>query len=91
MEQFNFNNELSGRVALVTGGTKGAGKAIAERLLQAGATVIITARNAPEKEGTKLHFIPSDLSKAEGAHKVVSEVLSTYGRLDILGTTLVLQ
>lgn len=84
MEQFNFNNELAGKIALVTGGTKGAGRAIAERLLQAGATVIITARNAPEKENSKLHFIPSDLSKAEGAQKVVSEVLSTYGRLDIL-------
>lgn len=84
MEQFNFNNELSGKIALVTGGTKGAGKAIAERLLQAGATVIITARNAPEKENNGLHFIPSDLSKAEGAQKIVSEVLSAYGRLDIL-------
>jgi NAD(P)-dependent dehydrogenase (short-subunit alcohol dehydrogenase family) len=83
-ETFNFNNELSGRIALVTGGTKGAGKAIAERLLQAGATVIITARNAPEKENSRLHFIPSDLSKAEGTQKVISEVLSTYGRLDIL-------
>lgn len=31
---FNFNNELSGKTALVTGGTKGAGKAIANRLLQ---------------------------------------------------------
>lgn len=84
MEQFNFNNELSGKIALVTGGTKGAGRAIAERLLQAGATVIITARNAPEKENKKLHFIPSDLSKPEGSQKVISEVLSTYGRLDIL-------
>jgi NAD(P)-dependent dehydrogenase (short-subunit alcohol dehydrogenase family) len=83
MEQFNFNNELSGRIALVTGGTKGTGRAIAERLLQAGATVIITARNTPE-ENSRLHFIPSDLSKTEGAQKVVSEVLSTYGRLDIL-------
>lgn len=83
-QEFNFNNELSGKIALVTGGTKGAGKAIAERLSQAGATVIITARNVPEKENSKLHFIPSDLSKAEGAQKVVSEVLSTYGRLDIL-------
>lgn len=81
---FNFNNELSGKIVLVTGGTKGAGRAIAERLLQAGATVIITARNAPEKENSKLHFIASDLSKAEDAQKVISEVLSGYGRLDIL-------
>lgn len=84
MEQFNFNNELSGKIALVTGGTKGAGRAIAERLLQAGATVIVTARNAPEKNNGKLHFIASDLSTVEGAQKVVSGVLSTYGRLDIL-------
>lgn len=84
MEQFNFNNELSGKIALVTGGTKGAGRAIAERLVQAGATVIITARNVPEKESSQLHFIAADLSKVEGAAKVVSEVLSTYGRLDIL-------
>lgn len=83
-QEFNFNNELSGKITLVTGGTKGAGRAIAERLLQAGATVIITARNSPEKENSRLHFIPSDLSKTEGAQKVISEVLSTYGRLDIL-------
>lgn len=83
-QEFNFENELSGKIALVTGGTKGAGKAIAERLLKGGATVIITARNAPEKENSKVHFIASDLSKAEDAQKVISEVLSTYDRLDIL-------
>ena len=80
----DYQNELSGKIALVTGGTKGAGRAIAERLLQAGATVIITARNVPEKENSKLHFIPADLSTAEGSQKVVGEVLSAYGRLDIL-------
>jgi len=84
MGQFNFNNELSGKIALVTGGTKGTGKAIVDRLLSAGATVVTTARNAPEKENGQVHFIPADLSKPEGAQKVVSEVLSTYGRLDIL-------
>ncbi|MBL1220406.1 SDR family oxidoreductase [Chryseobacterium sp. L7] len=82
--QFNYNHELQGKIALVTGGTKGTGKAIAERLLQAGATVIITARNAPEEENSHLHFISADLSEAEGAQKVISEVLSHYGRLDIL-------
>jgi len=80
----DYQNELSGKIALVTGGTKGAGKAIAERLLQAGATVIITARNAPEKENSGLRFISADLSKAEDAQKVISDVLSTYGGLDIL-------
>lgn len=85
MEQdFNFNNELSGKIALVTGGTKGAGKAIAQRLVKAGATVIITARNTPEQTNEKLHFIPADLSKSAGTQKVISEVLAAYGRLDIL-------
>ena len=39
--------EFSGKHVLVTGGTKGAGKAIADRFLQGGATVAITARSAP--------------------------------------------
>jgi len=84
MEQFNFNNELSGKIVLVTGGTKGTGRAIAEKLLQAGAKVIITARSAPKKENSNLHFISADLSKAEGTQKVIEDVLSTYGKLDIL-------
>lgn len=84
MEQFNFNNELSGKIALVTGGTKGAGRAIAERLLQAGAKVIITARNAPGKANEHLHFISADLSTPVGTNKVVEEVLGRYKQLDIL-------
>lgn len=84
MTQFNFNNELSGKIALVTGGTKGTGKAIAERLVQAGATVIITARNPPEEENPNLNFIPADLSTSKGTQKVVKDILERYGRLDIL-------
>ena len=81
---FNFNNELSGKTALVTGGTKGAGKAIAERLLAAGATVIITARNPPENPNDKIHFIAADLATSLGTKKVVDEVVSKFGKLDIL-------
>ncbi|MEQ9375982.1 MAG: SDR family oxidoreductase [Imperialibacter sp.] len=84
MEHFNFNNELSGHTALVTGGTKGTGKAIAERLLQAGATVIITARNSPDESHKNLHFIPADLSTPEGTAKVIQEVKSAFDKLDIL-------
>lgn len=83
-QEFNFNNELSGKIALVSGGTKGAGKAIAERLQKAGATVIITARNEPEDTNENLHFISADLSKATGTQKVFEEVLAKYDRLDIL-------
>ncbi|WP_419211208.1 SDR family oxidoreductase [Maribacter sp. X9] len=80
----NFNNELAGKTALVTGGTKGTGKAIAERLITAGATVIITARNTPEEPNENLHFISADLSHNKGTEKLVAEVLKQYGSLDIL-------
>lgn len=73
-----------GKVALVTGGSKGTGKAIAERLVRAGATVIITARNKPEVESNDLHFIAADLSTVAGTVKVVDEVLARYKALDIL-------
>ncbi|MFD1141096.1 SDR family oxidoreductase [Larkinella insperata] len=81
---FTFENELAGKLALVTGGSKGTGKAIADRLLKAGATVIATARNKPEDVATGIHFIAADLSTLEGAQKVVTQVLDQFGRLDIL-------
>ncbi|MCG2618025.1 SDR family oxidoreductase [Terrimonas sp. NA20] len=83
-QQINYNNELSGKIALVTGGTKGAGQAIATRLKAAGATVVITARNKPDHPDTDLHFIAADLSQPEGAANVAKEILDKYGRLDIL-------
>ncbi|WP_040005748.1 SDR family oxidoreductase [Fibrisoma limi] len=81
---FNFENELAGKIALVTGGSKGTGKAIVDRFLKAGATVIITARNKPENENKDTYFIAADLSKSEGTQKVVDEVLEKFGYLDIL-------
>lgn len=85
-DTFNFNNELSGKIALVTGGTKGAGRTIAERLLKAGATVIISARNKPETEDQNkdFYFIAADLSTPQGSRKVIDEVAAKYKRLDIL-------
>lgn len=85
MEQkINYQNELSGKVALVTGGTKGAGRAIAERLKYAGAKVIITAREQPQVPDEDLYFIPADLSKPENAFKVAAAVIEKFGKLDIL-------
>lgn len=84
MEQFNFNNEMSGKIALVTGGTKGTGKVIAERLQLAGATVIVSARGKSDDLNPNIHFISADLSTAEGTQTLVNEVLSTYKSLDIL-------
>ncbi len=54
-------NEFTDKRVLVTGGTKGAGKAIADRFRRGGATVIVTARSAPE-EKTDSHFIQADVS-----------------------------
>lgn len=80
----NFSNELSGKKVLVTGGSKGAGKAIAERLLKAGAKVIITARNVPVIKDNKFHFIAADLSTFQGTQKVIEEITSLFGGVDIL-------
>jgi NAD(P)-dependent dehydrogenase (short-subunit alcohol dehydrogenase family) len=83
-KEFNFNDELSGKIALVTGGTKGTGKAIAERLVKAGAKVIITARNKPETDNKNLYFISADLSTSTGTAKVIEEIKLNCGQLDIL-------
>ena len=83
-QEINYQNELSGKIALVTGGTKGAGRAIAQRLKDAGATVIIIARNQPEIPDPALHFISADLSKGDAADKTAGEVFEKFGRLDIL-------
>src|SRR6266576_1387150 len=76
-------NEFNGKRVLVTGGTKGAGKAIADRFQRGGATVIITARSAPT-ERTDSHFIQADVSTAEGTTKVSNEILNRFHGIDII-------
>ena len=75
--------EFSGKRVLVTGGTKGAGNAIADRFLQGGATVAITARSAPA-ENTAAQFIQADLSTSQGAAHVIHEILDRFKGVDII-------
>jgi len=79
----NHASEFGGKRVLVTGGTKGAGKAIASRFLQGGATVVITARSGPA-EKTAAHFIQADLSTSEGTAHVIHEMLSRFKGADIV-------
>ena len=78
------NTELEGKVALVTGGTKGIGKAIADRLAQAGAKVIVTARNHPGDTELQHHFIATDLTQPEQVSGFINEVNEKFGGIDIL-------
>ena len=80
----DYIDELAGKVALVTGGTKGAGKAIAEKLLEQGARVIVVARNRPDDFDSQVQFISADLSIAAGTEKVVNEIREAFGGIDIL-------
>lgn len=76
-------HEFKGKRVLVTGGTRGTGRAIAERLERAGAIVIITARSAPE-EHSNVHFIQADVSTAEGTTRVVREILEGFKGVDVI-------
>lgn len=75
-------NEFAGKLILVTGGTKGAGKAIVDRFQRGGGTVIITARTKPEVEVQP--FIQADVSTREGVARVISGVLDRFGGIDIV-------
>jgi NAD(P)-dependent dehydrogenase (short-subunit alcohol dehydrogenase family) len=75
-------SEFADKRVLVTGGTKGTGKAVADRFLRGGAKVIITARSAPEEEAH--HFIQADVSTAEGTTAVAREILDRFGGIDII-------
>ncbi len=79
----NSTGEFTGKRVLVTGGTKGAGKAIADRFLRGGATVAITARSTPE-EATAAHFIRADVSTPEGTALVIDEVLQRFQGVDVV-------
>ena len=85
--------DLSGQVALVTGGSRGLGLQIAEALGEAGARLMLTARKAAELEeavaalsqrGIDARWVAADASQPEEIGRVVSETLQRVGPIDIL-------
>lgn len=73
--------DLHGQVALVTGGTKGIGAGIADRLAEAGATVVVCGRHEPEAGAQA--FRPCDVRDPDQVATLVEGVVADLGRLDI--------
>jgi NAD(P)-dependent dehydrogenase (short-subunit alcohol dehydrogenase family) len=78
------NEELAGRTAVVTGGSKGIGAAITARLAAAGAAVLTTARSAPATLPTGVHFVRADVSTPEGVDAVAGAARDQLGHVDII-------
>lgn len=85
---------LNGKVAVVTGGSEGIGRAAAQSLGREGASVVICARRADllqqtaaevaESTGAQIVPIPADVTKPEDVDRVIQSAVDRFGRLDIL-------
>lgn len=85
--------KLTGKVAIVTGGSRGLGKEIATGLGEAGAKVVITARREEwltptykemTESGIECLAVKADISKVEDVERIVAEPLHKWGKIDIL-------
>ena len=84
--------KLDNKVAIVTGGNTGLGQGYAVALAKAGADLFIVTydndwdetRTLIEKEGRKVVFYQTDLSKKENLQPIVDECVKEYGKIDIL-------
>ena len=84
---------FKGKVAIVTGGSKGLGKVIAKQLVQEGASVIINGRDISllekateeiRKEGGQITAIQADVTNSGDVQTMVDKVIEDHGRIDIL-------
>ncbi len=85
---------LTGRVAIIGGGSKGLGRACADSLAAEGAKLAICSRNVEELEaaaseiraatGTEVLAVPADLSKLEDIQRLIQSAVDRFGRLDIV-------
>ncbi|GHF29489.1 putative short-chain dehydrogenase/reductase [Streptomyces mashuensis] len=84
----NPSPPLAGRVAVVTGGTRGVGAGIARAFLAAGADVVVCARRPPEEPvtaaGRTAEFLRLNVRRPAAVEDVITRVQATYGRLDVL-------
>ncbi len=80
--------QLDEQVVVVTGGTKGVGRGIVTRFLEAGAKVVVTARNEPDEPlligGNEPSFVAADVRDPDQCEAVVAHAVDLHGRLDVL-------
>ncbi len=86
--------DLKGKVAVITGSARGIGRAVAEKLAQAGANLVITdiladigektAKDIAEKYGVETIFIPGNVVSVESMSELASKTLEKFGKIDIL-------
>lgn len=76
--------DLSGQVAVVTGGTRGLGRDIAAALAAAGCAVVVCGRSAPDDLPDGVSFIAADIRDPDQARALVDQTVAAHGRLDIL-------
>lgn len=84
---------LKGKTAIVTGGGRGIGRAVARRFSNAGAKVVVAARTLDdlhetrtliERDGGSVLVVPCDVSETADVERLVDETIRTYTRVDIL-------